>query len=72
MAPEPIALRLTRRMALRLLAGAAATPIHAAGAAPLLARRIPSSEPRITCGPTMPCSTSAIMSPARTLSVTAP
>jgi diketogulonate reductase-like aldo/keto reductase len=43
MAPEPIALPLTRRMALRLLAGAAAAPIHAAGAAPMLARRIPSS-----------------------------
>ena len=43
MAPEKVGLPLTRRMALRLLAGAAAAPIRAASAESLLARRIPSS-----------------------------
>jgi diketogulonate reductase-like aldo/keto reductase len=43
MAPERIGLPLTRRTALRLLAAAAAAPIRAASAEPLLARRIPSS-----------------------------
>jgi diketogulonate reductase-like aldo/keto reductase len=43
MAPEKVGLPLTRRMALRLLAAAAAAPIRAASAESLLARRIPSS-----------------------------
>ena len=43
MAPEKVSLPLTRRMALRLLAAAAAAPIRAASAESLLARRIPSS-----------------------------
>jgi diketogulonate reductase-like aldo/keto reductase len=43
MAPEKVGLPLTRRMAIRLLAAAAAAPIRAASAESLLARRIPSS-----------------------------